>query len=711
MRDIKQVRLELFLASFIVLFQELTFIRWLPAKVRVLAYFPNLILISAFLGLGVGCLRARKSSLLWLWPVSLAFLILGAIAGSEIAFTQESISEHLWLLYYDLPKDALVFNDVRTPIIICFLLSCISFIPLGQIVADRLQEFKRLSSSLLGYCWDIFGSLIGVVSFSFLGFMQVFPVYWFLIYFVIGLLFFYKKPRLNIAYIIAIFVITLFIAKNEKATHYSPYYAISYTNIKGSFLKILTNGSLHQIGLNLNDVTYSKSEENIQLREGYNLPYHHAKLHIHEGYHLPYRHLKKIPKKALVIGAGTGNDVAVMLSEGIEQIDAVEIDPVILELGRKMHPHQPYHSNRVRIFNTDARSFLNNTTEKYDLIVFGTLDSMTRLSALSNIRLDNFVYTLESIEAAKAILNPGGGMVMYFMVPTQFIHQKIFSILTEVFNQAPAIISKHYLLFNHIYMAGPAFDHEHGNSRREMVVDFKKSIMNKLDVPSDDWPYLYLNKRGINSFYLSLIGGIILIALLLISAASGEMRRSILTGKAIDSQMIFFGLAFLLLETRYITQMNLIWGATWITSAVVFGSILGMVLFSTILARLRPFPLYISAICLVLTLIASYFLPNELLLRQGVWMKFLLSVLVVGTPIFFAGTCFALLFEKRERADLAFGWNLIGAVVGGLSEFLTMRIGFKNLLLLSVTIYLLAFILYIREERARGIRKMETHQV
>ena len=75
MRTIKQVRLELFVASFIVLFQELVLIRWLPGQIRVLAYFPNLILLSAFLGLGTGCLRAGKTSLLWVWPASL--LVIG----------------------------------------------------------------------------------------------------------------------------------------------------------------------------------------------------------------------------------------------------------------------------------------------------------------------------------------------------------------------------------------------------------------------------------------------------------------------------------------------------------------------------------------------------------------------------------------------------------------------------------------------------------
>src|SRR5881409_2400866 len=100
------------LASFTVLFQELALIRWLPSAVRVLSYFPNLILISAFLGLGIGCLRAGKRSLLVLWPVSLLALAAAAAALRGIAFTQEGAGEHLWLLYSDLVSPRVV-GDVR----------------------------------------------------------------------------------------------------------------------------------------------------------------------------------------------------------------------------------------------------------------------------------------------------------------------------------------------------------------------------------------------------------------------------------------------------------------------------------------------------------------------------------------------------------------------------------------------------------------------
>src|SRR5438045_2613070 len=132
--------LTLFATSFIVLFQELALIRWLGAEVRVLAYFPNVVLISAFLGLGVGAMRAGRRSLLWLWPASVAVVVAATLILRNIAFTTRSVSEHLWLLYYDIPN-APVVNDVRPPIVIAFILSTISFVALGQIVGDRLREF------------------------------------------------------------------------------------------------------------------------------------------------------------------------------------------------------------------------------------------------------------------------------------------------------------------------------------------------------------------------------------------------------------------------------------------------------------------------------------------------------------------------------------------------------------------------------------------
>src|SRR5258708_36172182 len=56
-----------FLASFLVLFLEVTLIRWMPAHVRLLSYFSNFILLASFLGIGVGCLLAPARIRLFPW--------------------------------------------------------------------------------------------------------------------------------------------------------------------------------------------------------------------------------------------------------------------------------------------------------------------------------------------------------------------------------------------------------------------------------------------------------------------------------------------------------------------------------------------------------------------------------------------------------------------------------------------------------------------
>jgi len=678
-RPLRRVGAELFTVSFVVLFQELALIRWLPGQVRVLAYFPNLILLSAFLGLGVGCLLAARRPLLWLWPASLLVLAGAGALLSRVAFTQNSVTDHLWLLYYDLGDHAPVVNDVHLPLVACFLLSAVTFLPLGQMVAARLQAFRTGGRPLAGYACDILGSLVGVVGFAALGFTRAAPPLWFGVPLGAGLVFFRARGRTALGYVALAAALLVMVGRTDRADYYSPYYALRVARLpKTEAPAILANGSLHQYYFHL---LRAEHEDNL----------------ISQGYHLPYRYLRRPPGRVLVLGAGTGNDVAVALDEGATHIDAVEIDPVILELGR-LHPDRPYDSPRVRRFNTDARIFLNASTEKYDLIVFGTLDSMTRLSALSNVRLDNFVYTRECLEAARAHLAPDGGVVMYFMTTVEYINQRLEGLLTAAFQQPPRVLTGSYYVFNRIYLDGPAYEHLDGARRRDAMPWFRSWLAN-VELPRDDWPYLYLQSRGISGFYLGLIGIFALLAVAAVAAASREMRHSFVRFE-VDADMFLFGAAFLLLETKSVTTMSLLWGATWLTSAVVFGSILAMVLAATLLTQWRPLSWTLGMGGLVASLVAAYLVPVDALLEMNGLARLGVSIAFVGTPVFFAAACFALLFRDRPEADTAFGWNLLGAVAGGLVEFTSMITGMRALYLLVLAAYL-AVVLH----RVRGARR------
>src|SRR5438046_8743529 len=82
----------LFVSSFLVLFLETALIRWMPAYVRLLAYFSNFILLASFLGIGVGCLVAgrRRNLLVWFPLVQLAVILAVDLLRLEVALPSTS---------------------------------------------------------------------------------------------------------------------------------------------------------------------------------------------------------------------------------------------------------------------------------------------------------------------------------------------------------------------------------------------------------------------------------------------------------------------------------------------------------------------------------------------------------------------------------------------------------------------------------------------
>lgn len=666
-------------ASFVVLFLELALIRWLPSQVRATGYFPNIVLLSAFLGLGIGSLLTNRRPLMNWWPLTVALLVALTAVMGRVIFTQEESAEHLYLLYLDMPRDAPVIGSVRLPIILLFIATAIPFIPLGQYVAARLAASRQVATSLWGYVADLGGSLLGVIGFAVMSFARTPPFWWFVGAFVVSL-FLYQRLRDRVMHVILAVLIVGTVVAVERASHYSPYYALSIRRA-AEHIEILANGSQHQVEVPLRN---SDRLQNPSLRR------------MREGYHLPYRLLKKPPQSVLILGAGTGNDVAVALDEGAKRVDAVEIDPVILELGA-LHPDRPYSDPRVRVFNTDARAFLNHSDERYDLVLFGTLDSMTKLSALSSVRLDNYVYTAESLASVRRHLNPDGGLALLFWNGgKKFIHEHILAAILVGFRERPKVVAEDFGMFDRMYLAGAGFAHlERGSPAISDAM--AGDVARKIDVPTDDWPYLYLRSKTITPFYLSIIAAIVVISAIAVFAISKEMRASV--RKGMDLEMFLFGAAFMLIETRLVTEMNLVWAATWLTSAVVFGSILVMIIVATVLMQLRPIPWWFAATGLIIASLATWAIPTRALVGLDTPVRLLASVLFAGAPVFFAACCFALLFRSRERPDVAFGWNMLGAVAGGMLEFSSMMVGIKAMALLALVAYLAAFLIRQRAPR------------
>jgi len=393
----------------------------------------------------------------------------------------------------------------------------------------------------------------------------------------------------------------------------------------------------------------------------------------------------------LVLGAGTGNDAAVALMSGATEVDAVEIDPVIARLGKERHPSKPYSDPGVNVIVDDARSFLRRTSKKYDMVVFGTLDSHALLSGKSTLRLDNFVYTTECFREAKRHLNERGVAVLMFSVPVKWIQGKLLRMTSEVFEDPEPLYlaDDSQFLFNLMIMAGPGLANEPPGGS-EYLKRFRP-IEPRPDAgrtPTDDWPYLYLKERAIPGYYLQTIAILMVLSVLAIWRVLPKENRTF------DFNFFALGCAFLLLETRSVTALSLIFGSTWTVNAFVFGTILLMIfLANMIVLKFEIRRVWIPYLCLGLSLLLNYFVPVGEYLGQSFWLRALGSSLVLALPLFFAGIIFARLFRTVTNVGAVFGANLIGAVLGGFLEYSSMLVGLKNLYIVAGCFYLISFIL------------------
>ncbi len=142
-----------------------------------------------------------------------------------------------------------------------------------------------------------------------------------------------------------------------------------------------------------------------------------------------------------------------------------------------------------------------------------------------------------------------------------------------------------------------------------------------------------------------------------------------------------------LLETRGITEIALVFGSTWVTNTIVIGAILTMILLANlVVARWHP-PLTWIYAGLFGVVILDFLFPLQRLLGLSFETQVFAAGIRVAAPMFFAGIVFAHWFERTDTPSAALGANLIGAVFGGLLEYLSLIIGLRKLYLLALLFY------------------------
>jgi hypothetical protein len=107
--------------------------------------------------------------------------------------------------------------------------------------------------------------------------------------------------------------------------------------------------------------------------------------------------------------------------------------------------------------------------------------------------------------------------------------------------------------------------------------------------------------------------------------------------------------------------------------------------------RLATVNLRLCYALLGISILVNFLYPIHDLLGVRLWLRLVVAMILMGSPLFFAAFVFAHSFKRSATPDLAFASNLLGAVVGGLAEYSTLIIGFRHQLLVALAMYALSY--------------------
>jgi SAM-dependent methyltransferase len=650
------------LASGLMLFVELALIRWTGSNVLHLSYFSNFVLLGSFLGVGLGFLRARRAFDLspW-WPVLLLLLV-----GFVLAFPVQVDQSSEQIIYFTAVEPTGLPAWVTLPLI--FVAVAAVTAGLGEGVARLFPLFRPLEA----YRLDLLGSLAGIGAFTLLSFLHAPPVVWGCLAAGGFLALHWPRPRLWPVVALGLLIVLLGAESLTASVSWSPYYKVKTVATGGGRTEIWVNGIPHQAsarvdaaGNGLRDAPYQRVPGNS-------------------------------PRTVLIIGAGNGTDVALALARGAESVDAVEIDPRLLEIGREVHPNQPYQDPRVHVHIDDGRAFLQRTSTEYDLVIFALPDSLTLVSGASSLRLESYLFTREAIAAARDHVAPGGVFAMYNSYRKDWLIDRYAGTVAEVFGHPPCIDSigdeaRYAAVVTALDPADQSCVAVWRPAARPAGSSASAAAPASAAVPApatDDHPFPYLRDRGIPRLYLLVLGGMLAFALLSVRVVGGPLR-----GMRDYRDLFFMGAAFLLLETKNVTGFALLFGTTWVVNAMVFAGVLVTVLAAVEVSRRvrlpRPPVLYAA---LAAALAIAWVVPAESLLGLSVPLRLIAAIAIAFAPIFCANLVFAQRFADTSGSTAAFGANLLGAVLGGSLEYLSLVIGYHGLLVLAGVLYLAAFV-------------------
>lgn len=691
---IGSIEFELVLLSLLSLFAELMIIRWLATEMRIFAYFKNLPLMAAFLGLGLGFIWTNRKTDFMRWS-ALSFLFLCGLLIMALAL-------HLTFLTFVDPFQFMLFGVGATGVggaaqgsslvatlvslltmLSAFALATLCFVGFGQRIGQLFDKLPPLKA----YSLNVFGALLGTVLFSTLCWFSSSPACW-MILVGLGLILWRPRPAhfavacLGIVYGVwlASFIAQNYYGSNYVETLWSPYYRIDLvrqpappvegkTGLSWGYTLYINYDNFQQL-LDCSPENLARFPQPVQEKMRF-------------VFERPFRLFGKAPQDVLILGAGNGSDPAAAVRCGVANIDAVEIDPGIVALGKSRHPEHPYENPHVTLHVGDARTFLKTTDRLYDLILFAYVDSHAAFSSLSSLRMDNYLFTQQSLDDAARHLKKNGVIVITFLSMADWLWDRHSKALANATGMTPMSYCQNN---GHVDVgllaAGPGV----AGRTEPLNVDMAPRRVN-LDSPTpvstDDWPFLFLPRHEIPTVYMLPIISVLLLGFCLVAREFKQGVRD-----PLNWQMFLTGMGFMMLEVRSMSALSLLFGSTWLVNSAVISGVMIVILAANFAAmKLSSRYLYGMGAALVVTLIGSTIVTVSSLAQLGEMPAQITGTIVFLSPMLFASVIFALLFKNTTAPTTSLAFNIVGGLVGVCVEYASMLLGLKALGWIGVLIY------------------------
>lgn len=699
----------LFAASFASLFFELLIIRWLTCDFIAFGVFKTFPLVTCFVGLGTGVAKGNSK---YFGYVAQALLITVAVSlwtsyqgYGGVPFPSLTLYQWNDLSVQNLQLLSLQVFQMTLLIVLLLMGPFAVMFSIGSLIGETFNKLAPLKA----YCIDILGAITGSITFALLSFFCISPNMEVLLFaLIIGIIAVCvqapKVRNFSIPFLVGSCVVAMLPIFNSPDTIWSPYYRIDVKPItlpadlnatgkqEDVGIYVATNRGFSQAFTPNFDIELSekgKQEDAAKLLQGF--------LQVRKNYYsLP--HQFKEPKEILILGAGSGSDVAEACKRGATWIDAVEIDPGTLGLAKKYNPN--FNNPVVHYHLDDGRRYIAKNDKKYDMIILACLDSRALSGTGSSLRTDCYIHTKESYIDCMKLLKPDGVFALSFGASvdgnSEWLRNRIYNTLESVTGYPPIVMSDEKAT-----PKWPAYFFITGQPVKDGLVKAPvlENSFSQLSIPSnppglvltDDWPFLYVRDKVLDIPYL--------VVLSLIVAITLYVARDLVFGKKTgsDVQLFFLGSAFILVELQAISRLSLLYGATWVTASIVINGVLLMILAAnwvTIKAT-KPFNQNILYGLLFASLVASYLLPVNTIRTSMASMDMVAAALITVVtllPILMAGLIFATAFKTVQHPSRSFAFNLLGSVLGGLLEYLSTYVGINNLVLVSIILYICSYL-------------------